>query len=155
MERFTEKDLDKAIEAKFRKSGEFVTWFLSRTKFANRAANLVHLRSNHPWYQSETTGVQSETDILVVFEDAGGSNRFAIHIENKLSSGSFTENQPDLYRERAAEWVGREKYGNYDDFEVVLIAPRAFYERNGDQCRIFDRYVAHEDIAEFIPEFGG
>jgi hypothetical protein len=150
----SEKKLDALFDAKFRECAEFASWFLSRTKFRDRSARLVLLRSNHPWYQSKRTGVQSETDILVVFEDQDTAARFAIHIENKLANGKYTNNQPQLYHERANDWRHMAKFGNYDDFEVVLMAPRAFYNRHLEQSQIFHRFVPYEDVAKYIPEFG-
>ena len=155
MAKYTEKQLDKQFHAKFEQSDEFSAWFLNRTKFAGRATRLILLRSNHPWYQSKKTGVQSETDILIVLEDVNTRGRFAVHVESKLANGKFEPNQPELYHERAADWRGMAKYGAYDDYEVVLIAPRVFYDRYHEQSKIFHRYVPHEDIAHFIPEFGG
>jgi hypothetical protein len=154
MAKLTEKQLDKAIEEQFKKFDEFSNWFLNQTKFANRPSKLVFSRSNSPWHKSRLTGKESETDILVVFEETETSRRFAIHIENKLSNGRFEPSQPRQYHERAMAWIGNKKYSNYLDYEVVLVAPRAFYDRNKEEAGIFDRYVSHEDIARFIPEFG-
>jgi len=154
MEKYTEKQLDKAIEEKFKKLDEFSAWFLGQTKFANRPSKLVFSTSGNPWYKSKLTGKESETDILVVFEEIKTSRRFAIHIENKLSNGRFEPLQPRQYHERAKAWIGNKKYSNYLDYEVVLVAPRTFYDRNKEEAGIFGRYVSHEDIAQFIPEFG-
>jgi hypothetical protein len=151
---FTEKQLDAFFHRAFERSEEFSTWFLARTKFAGRRARIALLRSDHPWYQSKRTGVQSETDILIVIEDLDSGSRFALHIENKLANGKFEPNQPELYHERAKDWRFTPKWGNYDAYEVVLIAPRAFRDRNADKAAIFDVYVAHEELAWFVPEFG-
>ncbi len=153
MAKHTEKQLDKAIEEKFKKFDEFSDWFLGQTKFANRPSKFVFSRSNSPWYKSKLTSKESETDILVVFEEIETSRRFAIHIENKLSNGHFKPSQPQQYHERARAWIGDKKYSNYLDYEVVLVAPRKFYDRNKEQSGMFDRYISHEEIARFIPEF--
>jgi hypothetical protein len=103
----------------------------------------------------ETTIKESETDVLVVFETSNGE-RFALHIENKVESGKFTPHQAQLYSQRARHWIDNPKYGNYRDFETILIAPRTFYERHEAVVNeYFNRFVAHEDIAAFIPLFGG
>lgn len=39
------------------------------------------------------------------------------------------------------------------DFETVLVTPKPCYDRNERACRVFDRYISHEDIARFIPLF--
>lgn len=151
----TEKQLDTAFHHAIERSEEFRTWFLGRTKFAGRRARIVLLRSNHPWYQSTKTGVQSETDILIILEDLDTRCRFALHVENKLANGKFGPSQPRLYRERAEDWRFVPKWGNYDEYEIVLIAPRTFRDRNAEKADTFDVFVPHEDIAAFVPEFGG
>ena len=100
------------------------------------------------------SGVQSETDILVVLEDVATGERFAIHIENKLANGKFGTKQPELYHERGKDWRHMAKFSNYDDYEVILIAPHFFFDRYPGQSKLFHRYVPHEDIAKFIAEFG-
>ena len=152
---FTEKQLDASFHRAFERSGEFATWFLGRTKFSGRRIRIVLLRSDHPWYQSRKTGVQSETDILIVMEDVDTGERFALHVENKLENGKFGRNQPELYHERAADWRRTPKWGDYDDYEVVLIAPSAFRDRNAEKAKLFHVFVAHEEVAGFVPEFGG
>lgn len=160
----TEKMLDKAIEQAFIKSKDFADWFLSRTKFSGTQALYDWSRSDHPWCSmtvpthdphTGATGfrrIESETDILVVFRKPD-SMRFALHIENKLASGTFTIDQPDLYAARARHMAGNPKYGDYSDFETVLIAPQKFYERWPGGSAKFDRYVSHEDISTHLQEF--
>lgn len=121
-------------------------------------------RSNHPWgrvsrtTQDPITGEsvtiikEGETDVLVVFTTTNGQ-RFALHIENKVSFGKFMPDQPELYAVRAHQWMGNPKYQSYTDFETVLVAPKMFYQRNESACRLFHRYIPHEDIAQFIPLF--
>ncbi len=148
-----EKQLDRLFETAFRSSAEFRCWILSQTKFAGRNLTLVLLRADHPWYQSRTTGRQSETDILAVLEDTSDGRRIALHFENKTWTGKFGPDQPALYRERARDWLGLAKYGSYSDFETVLIAPRAFLDRNREGAAKFDRCISYEFMAIFIPEF--
>lgn len=80
--------------------------------------------------------------------------RIALHIENKLVSGSFTHLQPELYAARAAAWKGNPKYESYEDWETVLVAPQSFYERYAKDAGKFGRFISHEELANFIPEFG-
>lgn len=49
--------------------------------------------------------------------------------------------------------MNKEKYGNYSDFETVLVAPIEFYENNFEASRCFDKYVSYEEIAILLPEF--
>lgn len=160
-----EKELDAALEEAFKSNREFTVWFLGQTKFAGYAEKPTLSRSNHPWgrvvYSSinSQTGLpeksikESETDVLVVFQTQDNKS-FALHIENKLGNGKFTPLQPELYAQRAAQWVGNPKYGSYTDFETVLVAPHVFHERNESAAKHFNRFIAHEEIARFIPLFG-
>lgn len=161
-----EKTLDTAFENGLRNSPEFVKWLLSHTKFCGSHARYDWSRSDHPWgrvllrVENPMTGItesvtrESETDILVVFEEMDTAKRFALHVENKMAGGSFTKYQPESYRVRAEKWLDDSKYGSYSDFETMLIAPTSFTARFPSACRIFDRFVSHEDIGRFIPEFG-
>jgi hypothetical protein len=95
---------------------------------------------------------ECETDILVVYETSDG-RRLALHIENKLANGSFTKDQPELYRARKDQWKGRENLGNYSEAMTVLIAPQRFYDRHRPEVDKFDAYISHEAIAEHIDRF--
>lgn len=160
----TEKQLDRAMDSTLQQDAEFARWLLARTKFADRDAKYFWSRANHPWgtidfRQTDTDGrveiirKECETDVLVVFLASNGE-RLALHIENKLGSGKFTDLQPQMYRPRAEQWLGKDKYQNYTDFQTVLVAPNAFRERNANQVAMFDVFVSHEDIAAYIPEYG-
>ena len=163
MEKISEKALDKAIDEAFKTSPEFVDWFLSKTKFASRNAKYHWSRSNHPWGPvpisihdpitgiEEVTVMEGETDVLVVFETED-AKRFAVHIENKLTS-KFTKLQPELYAARAKHWLNKPMYRDYSDFETVLIAPRDFYERYKSDAVKFDQFISHEDISAYVPMF--
>jgi hypothetical protein len=164
MAKVTEKELDKAIEEAFKSDPNFTRWFLSKTKFSSENATYHWSRSDHPWSRVEIlaenpkTGVvekvikEGETDILVVFQTDAG-RKVAIHLENKIAAGKFTLGQPELYVARAESWVGNPKYCSYEDYEIILIAPLAFYERNTIDAKKFGCYVAHEEIAAYIPIF--
>jgi len=151
----SEKTLDRLFEIAFRDSREFRQWLLKQTKFADRPLRLVLLRADHPWYQSKATKRQSETDILAVLEDERDGTRVALHFENKTWTGKFEVDQPALYHERARDWIGVSKWGNYCDYETVLVAPRVFVDRNEAAAALFDRHIAYEELADFIPEFAG
>jgi hypothetical protein len=159
-----EKELDVALETAFRTNPAFCDWFLSRTKFSQGDAKYDWSRSDHPWGRipfslgdPATRIVEGardcETDVLVVFATSKGQ-RFPLHIENKLAAGRFEAHQPELYTSRGRHWLRNPDYGNYEDFESVLVAPRVFYDRNREIVdKHFDHYIAHEDIAAFIPLF--
>ena len=161
----TEKDLDRAIEDAFKTTPGFVDWFLAQTKFKDEGATYCWSRSNHPWGkvdltvpnphtgESERISREGETDVLVVFETAS-KKKVALHIENKLTAGKFTLWQPELYAARAASWKGHPSYGEYEEWETILVAPTAFFDRNELDARKFDRFIPHEEIAVHVPVFG-
>ena len=122
-------------------------------------------RSNHPWgthpFPAEdlvtgaiqTTQRQSETDVLLIVTDE--ANRIiGLHIENKVGSGKFTSAQPEMYQHRAEHWIRNARYGNYSEFDTVLLAPVAFRSRHESQAGCFGCFIAHEEVAKFIPLFG-
>ena len=78
----------------------------------------------------------------------------ALHIENKLGSRAFTQYQPELYAARAKTWAPNPKYESYQAWQTVLVAPRSFRERFPMDAGKFDVFIAHEDIAQYVPEFG-
>lgn len=159
-----EKELDLALAAALERDPLLVAWILARTKFAGRKLEFHSCRSNHPWGTHPFTSLnrdtgevgetrrQSETDVLLLVKDEQG-HIFGIHIENKLGSGAFTKLQPEMYPQRAAHWVGNPKYGNYEDFDTVLLAPSSFQARNKEQAAAFGCFVSHEEISRFVSEF--
>ena len=160
-----EKLLDLALERELKSSETFRSWILGRTRFAGESAVVTFLRADWPWGKVNlrvwspitetytTVAKEGETDLLVVFQSKE-RGRFALHIENKLSAGHFTDYQPDLYRSRASAWSGNPAYGDYEEWETVLVAPDSFYQRNLREARKFDRFISHTDLAAFVPEFG-
>jgi hypothetical protein len=161
----SEKELDLAFKNAICGNDEFRQWFLSNTRLGGAYPRLVLSRADHPWCKAKlflpnpTSGAlemvrrDGETDVLLVFEGAGGK-RAAFHVENKRSSGSFTLHQPEGYAARAAHWIGKPRYGGYHEWETVLLAPRSFYERNLADARKFQTFIPYEAVAAFIPSFG-
>ena len=159
-----EAQLDRELERAIRDDPAFAQWLLSHTKFADRSATYLWSRSDSPWgtidyrYVDIETGLeksvrkQCETDVLAVFR-TGDDQIVALHIENKIGSGKFTELQPEMYSQRAEQWKDNVRYKSYTDFETILLAPESFHQRNLDRCGLFDRFVSHEAIAEHLPAF--
>lgn len=160
-----EKELDQALEAALRDSPEFLAWLVAKSKFEGCAPQYLWSRSDNPWCRvrvllpdTDTGELQpvereGETDVLLVFSFQADARRFALHIENKLASGHFTNYQPEVYAARAKHWLRNEKYGNYEDWDSLLVAPRAFYEQNMIDARKFGAFVPHEEIAQYLPLF--
>jgi hypothetical protein len=161
----TEAILDEALARALFNDQRIAAWFFARTLFAGEVASCVFCRCDNPWSsvrlevrnaltgEVETLVRQCETDVLAVFATRDG-RRLALHIENKLADGSFTRHQPELYRARKSQWKSRDKLGAYTDATTVLIAPKVFYERLRDCATLFDSYISHEEISEYVPEFG-
>jgi hypothetical protein len=160
----TEAVLNEALARALFNEPRIAAWFLAHTLFASEVASCVFCRCDNPWSSvrlevpNAVTGEvemlvrQCETDVLAVFATRDG-RRLALHIENKLAGGSFTPHQPELYRARKSQWKGRDKLGAYTDATTVLIAPKEFYERLKDSAEIFESYLSHEEISEYVPEF--
>lgn len=161
----SEKHFDRALETAFKESPEFCHRFLSKTKFKDEDAAYVWSQSDSPWGRTDLQVInaqtgraerlvrEGETDILVVFQTQK-DRRVALHIENKLVKGSFTRLQPDLSRARAMKWCGNPKFGNYQNWGIVLVAPRIFLDKHALEAAKFDHCVTHEEIALLVPSFG-
>ena len=54
---------------------------------------------------------------------------------------------------RAEAWKNNEKFGNYADYETVLVSPLEFYAANFNAAQQFDKYVSYEEIGIFLPMF--
>jgi hypothetical protein len=161
-----EEELDRAFANKLRESHEFLLWVLGHTGFSKyKNVRLMHeeqlqARRSKEWWRHWWCGVpnldrQSETDIFIVCEVPETRKRFAVHFENKIANGSFTTDQAQSYDERAKYMMHkmhREKFG-YTDYETVLISPESFREKYRRDADLFHRFISHEDIAEFVPEF--
>jgi hypothetical protein len=161
----SEKQLDLALAGALQNSPAFLGWFISNTRFAGEEVDkVVLLRANSPWGASslrvwseeEQAYVpmkrEGETDVLLVLQSRR-RGRFALHIENKRATGSFTPYQADLYRARAMAWRGNETYGDYEEWETVIVAPEAFLKRHPYDASKFDRQISYEALAAHVPEF--
>jgi len=159
-----EASLDAALAEALFKQPEFAKWLLGRTRFRDEVAECVFCRSDNSWSavrlerpnpvsgELEVLSKQCETDVLAVFQTPDG-RRLALHIENKLATGSFTHLQPELYQQRLQQWRNRPKLGQYSDATSVLVAPEAFAAKHGAQAQLFEAYVSHEELAQHLPAF--
>jgi hypothetical protein len=159
-----EKVLDRALESALIQDASFRQWFIDKTRFQGIIPTCHWSRSDNPWCRvtlylpnphtgkAELVKRDGETDILFVFQAESG-RRLALHIENKLASGRFTLYQPEVYEARAKLWVRNMDYGDYDEWETVLVAPSSFLKRNAASAQKFGVSIAHEDIAVYLPIF--
>jgi hypothetical protein len=160
----SEAALDAALADAIYKQPEFASWLLNRTRFSGEIGKCVFCRSDNPWStvrleqensasgELESLSKECETDVLAVFETTDG-RRLALHIENKLANGSFTNLQPELYRERLQQWKNRPKLGKYSDATSVLVAPNSFLAKYATQAAIFETRVSHEDLGTHLSAF--
>jgi hypothetical protein len=108
----------------------------------------------HWWFNYSQSDISRETDIFLVFEIVDSGKRFALLIGNKKGNGRFKPGQAEAYKPRGASRLNDRSYLNYSDFETVLIAPTSVRLREREKLNLFGRYIAFEDIAAFVPEFG-
>jgi hypothetical protein len=161
-----EKDLDAELDAALRDNESFRAWFVNKSKFKGKSPRYLWSRSDNPWCKVElplpdpvTGELQShkregETDVLFVFEfPSEPGRRLALHIENKRASGRFTKYQPEVYAARAKYWLQNSEYGNYDDWDILLLAPISFHKRYAVDAGKFGSFVSHEEVGEFLPLF--
>ena len=165
MKRVVELALNEALAEALVEQSHFRNWFLSKTRFACSECECVLTRSDNPWttstfdFANAETGVveritrQGETDVLAVFQLGEGRDCFALHVENKLAHSRFTKYQPEGYAARAAKWVGNPRYGTYQEWQTVLVAPASFRRRYLAQVEQFGASISHEEIAEHVPAF--
>lgn len=162
-----EDTLNLAFANKLVESAEFVRWLLARTKFREFAehARLLHEEQarartarfwwRHWWCNIPELAGDSETDIFLAFEAEGSKERFCLHVENKISSSTFTPNQERSYAIRGQYMLDHTKSAQLrcTDFDTVLIAPGTFRKRYRDQCNYFGQFICHDEIGAFVPEF--
>lgn len=160
----TEKQLDQALDTALRDNEVFLAWFIGKLNRGVAYPRRHWSRANYVWGKvklllpNPSTGAleavwrEGETDVLLVLEGPSGQ-RLGVHIENKLATGHFTQYQPEVYAARAEAWVGDPKYESYQQWETVLLAPHAFYERNRLEACKFTTFVSHEEVALWLPLF--
>ncbi len=138
VERKYERDIDLLLAEEFAVSPPFACWFLGRTRFAGREANVVDV------FVSKSDGA-GESDLVVVFEETDAGRRFALLIEDKIDA-LLQPDQEKRYRIRAAREVER---GDYQAYEVLLCAPKG-YAAAHPEAADFDGFVSYEDIAAHL-----
>lgn len=163
----SELELDRAFVGALVSSREFCEWVLRQTKFGALATRAVLLDNEQAaakprkkpenwwrhWWCRLPDGSESETDIFAVFGFEDAPTRIALHIEDKPPHGRFTPNQYLNYRCRAEFMAAKSEYMNYSDFTTILLAPKLFCEEHEEKARHFDRIIAYESVAQFIPLF--
>lgn len=148
---FDELSLDRFFKAKLDIDLVFQHWLIDKTKFNDRPLDLIIEKIWHQrWWRDPDTKKDSETDIFLVFLDRATGERVALHIENKLKTSVWEPQQAINYRKRAR---ARMRSYNYQDFQTVLMAPKAFIDAWSQEASQFDVWIYHEEVANFVPEF--
>jgi hypothetical protein len=140
VDRKYERDIDLLLAEEVVVSPAFATWLQNHTRFAGLEAAIVDVFVS----RSDATG---ESDLVVVFEEAGAGRRFALLIEDKIDA-PLQPDQERRYRLRAQGEIDR---GDYQAYEALLCAPTA-YAAAHPQAAGFDRIIAYEAIAAFLKE---
>lgn len=152
-----EKELTHKLHNALETDEAFRNWFVAKLHHGHGFSRLTLCRGNNPWgtvrmiLPNSQTGAleavsrEGETDILAVFEDPSGA-RLGVHIEVKRASGKFTPYQPEGYAARAESWANTEKYGGYQRWETVLIAPKSFIDANADNSHKFTTRIPCETL---------
>lgn len=139
IERKYERDIDLLLAEEFAVSPPFAAWFLQHTKkFTDIRANVFDVYVS----KSDVTG---ESDLVVVFDKAGGNSRFALLIEDKIDAPLQPE-QEIRYRLRGDAEILRE---DYSDYEVVFCSPNEYRDSHPETAS-FDSYVSYEAIYTFL-----
>jgi len=160
----TESDYDRAFATAMRDREDFRNFVLGHTKFGDFQARVMADEQaaarkakhwwKHWWCRVPELEKDSETDVFLVFERADSLERFALHVENKMGNGSFTQNQAESYAVRAKHMMRmHERLFGYIDFDTMLIAPQSFQERHKEQAELFGAYLSYEEIGHYIPDF--
>lgn len=163
MTRISEAELDHAFANAIEDNPEFRRFLLLGGRFARYAETALLLKDEQAairkakhwwkhWWCKLPDGVDWETDIFLVFE--AGSERFALHIEDKPGDGILRFEQAAAYRRRAAFKANNSRWLSYSDFETIILAPSSFLKRHTDAAAQFDRTLSYEDVAFFAPLFG-
>ena len=147
----TELELDQLFWKSISTDLNFQAWFLERTKFRGEPLVLLTSEAWHQrWYRDPETGMDSETDITLIFKNSESQKLFSVHIENKPLHRAWEKDQAENYRKRAANRMIKWKHA---DCEVALMAPRKFIDKHPDEARHFDFTMTYEEVGLYVPQF--
>ena len=161
--RISEVELDHAFAETVEHDKAFRSFILRGGRFERHAENARLLieeqaaarKAKHwwkHWWCKLPDRSEWETDIFLVFE--AGSERFALHIEDKPVDGTLRLEQAAAYRRRAAFKANDKRWLGYTDLETILMAPAAFIANNGESTAQFDRTLSYEAVSTYVALFG-
>ncbi len=130
-------------------SEEAIDWLFcvelnSSNNFRRWVASLIfpHIKEfNHKVAYRSIGGINGETDVLWILENAGNTD-IAL-IENKINAPSSQGDQYLRYIERGDEYINRRYCDNY---EVVLLAPEKYQSEDSAN---YDVRINYENVVEW------
>ena len=132
----SERDIDLLFIQEISSSEEFLSFILDKI-------NLEGFKTIYSISHSLMNPILGESDIVVVLEKE--NYKYAILFEDKIDALAM-ENQSKRYHLRAEEGI---KKGEYDDYSVVIIAPKRYLESNVEAGK-YPNQISYEEILDFI-----
>ena len=130
-----EKDMDLLFLEEFVAEQEFVNLFLNQIGLSD--AQVVEVE------HSKTDAEYGESDMTIIVEKNG--IRHALLIEDKIDAIAMP-NQAQRYFARGESEV---RNGEYEGFDVFIIAPKKYLNENGEAKR-YPYQVTYEEVALFF-----
>jgi len=162
----TEEQLSAAFADQMKHSPAFCSWVLGWTKFAELSSEmrLLHeeqlsLRKRNFWWKDwwckpPQLKKGRQIDVFAVFKIININRNVALLIENKRSSGSFTdEEQAQDYRAIAEYMKDDDYYMSFVDYETLMIAPQSFLDLHPQETKLFGGAISYEQVAGQVPLF--
>lgn len=161
---FSEDELCLAFAECVKESDTFRQWMLRRTKFGGYAKvarllsdDQLSIRPRKYWWRHWWSFVpelnrERETDVFMVFEIAN-AERFALHVEVKLGTSRFEQDQASGYGPAARHMANKPEYLSYSDYQTILICTESFRESYPGDAALFDLAFTFDELASHISHF--
>jgi len=130
MEKVYERDIDLLLINKFMNDLTLPELFLSKIGKHNYIVDSV---------QHSLSDTDGESDITVILHN--GEHKIGLLIEDKINAPAM-ENQHDRYNIRGDR---AKASGKYDEYYVVLVAPKSYLKSNGEAQKYHNK-VSYEEL---------
>jgi hypothetical protein len=147
-----EKDFDLLLEQALWEKADLRSWLVAACGVPGHDWRCAWSRADHVWttvLDEHGKKWEGETDVLIVLENEN-HERLALHIENKQPGRLFEEGQAVQYPLRADKLKAREKYGDYESWRTVLVAPKQLCEDNPDEAGRFNAVVDYHELEDWL-----
>lgn len=132
----SERDMDILFLEEFAMSKEFCRLFLNKVGVNDfEIVSLEH---------SKMDNELGESDIAVVYTNAEGKH--GILVEDKIDA----EAQPNQYERYVLRGEKGVKNGEFDDYEVFIVAPENYLETNEAAREHYQNKVSYEEILDYF-----